>query len=181
VSAATVGRWPAEDAIKPWQYQSWIFIRDPNFAATAAAVLDLYARLWQGQPLGPDEFVISADERTSIQTRCRCHPSLPPGTSQMMRISHDYHRRGVLAYLAAYDHRETTDGLRVPLQPSSPAVPMEVHHRRSGRPTPTTRPPRTNRIARRVTPDEITNLATQIHCGVVRIATARRRSRSKSP
>jgi hypothetical protein len=103
VSAATVRRWLAEDAIKPWQYQSWIFIRDPNFAAKATTVLDLYARLWQGQPLGPDEFVISADEKTSVQARCRYHPSLPPGTSRMMRISHDYHRRGALAYLAAYD------------------------------------------------------------------------------
>ena len=103
ISAATVRRALAEDAIKPWQHQSWIFIRDPNFAAKAATVLDLYARQWQGQPLGPDEFVISADEKTSIQARCRCHPSLPPGRSQMMRVNHDYHRRAALAYLAAYD------------------------------------------------------------------------------
>ena len=30
-------------------------------------------------PLGADEYVISADEKTSIQARCRCHPTLPPG------------------------------------------------------------------------------------------------------
>jgi hypothetical protein len=66
-------------------------------------VLDLYARRWAGKPLTGNDFVISADEKTSIQARCRCHPSLPPRTSQMMRISHDYHRRGAIAYLAAYD------------------------------------------------------------------------------
>ncbi len=31
ISSSTVRRWLAEDAIKPWQHQSWIFIRDPDF------------------------------------------------------------------------------------------------------------------------------------------------------
>jgi transposase len=39
VSASTVRRWLAEDAIKPWQYRSWIFPRDPDFAVKAARVL----------------------------------------------------------------------------------------------------------------------------------------------
>jgi transposase len=111
VSSATVRRWLAEDAIKPWQYQSWIFIRDPDFAAKAQAVLDLYARQWKGAPLGPNDFVVSADEKTSIQARCRCHPTLPAGRSRMMRVNHDYHRGGAVAYLAAYDvHRATVFG-----------------------------------------------------------------------
>jgi hypothetical protein len=103
VSASTVGRWLAEDAIKPWQHQSWIFIADPDFAAKAAVVLDLYNRVRDGKPLSDNDYVISADEKTSIQARCRCHPHLPAGKSRMMRVSHDYHRRGALAYLAAYD------------------------------------------------------------------------------
>ena len=99
-------RWLAEDAIKPWQYQSWIFITDPSFAAKAARVLDLYDRVWDGKPLSANDYVISADEKTSIQARCRCHPCLPPGKDRMMRVSHDYHRGGAVAYLAAYDvHR----------------------------------------------------------------------------
>jgi hypothetical protein len=53
------------------------------------------------KPLGADDFVICADERTSIQARCRCHPTLPPGKARMMRIEHDYRRGGALAYLAA--------------------------------------------------------------------------------
>jgi hypothetical protein len=79
VSAATVRRWLARDAIKPWQYRSWIFPRDPDFAVKAERVLDLYHRRWEGKKLGPQEYVISSDEKTSIQARCRCHPSLPPG------------------------------------------------------------------------------------------------------
>jgi hypothetical protein len=106
ISSSTVRRWLAEDALKPWQYQSWIFITDPDFAPKAQRVLDLYQRVWDGKPLGPNDFVISSDEKPSIQARCRCHPTLPPGKARMMRVNHDYHRRGALTYLAAYDvHR----------------------------------------------------------------------------
>jgi transposase len=111
ISAATVRRWLARDAIKPWQYRSWIFPRDPNFAVKAERVLDLYHRRWDGQILGADEYVISSDEKTSIQARCRCHPSLPPGKARMMRVNHEYTRGGALAYLAAYDvHRARVFG-----------------------------------------------------------------------
>jgi transposase len=111
VSASTVCRWPAADALKPWQHRSWISIRDPDFAVKAAHVLDLYAGIWDGQPLGEHDFVICADEKTSIQARCRCHPTLPPGRVRMMRIEHDYHRKGALAYLAAWDvHRGHVSG-----------------------------------------------------------------------
>ncbi|MCA1821266.1 MAG: IS630 family transposase [Pseudonocardia sp.] len=103
ISSSTVRRWLAEDAIKPWQQQSWISIRDPDFALKASRVLDLYARVWEGSTLGPDEYVISSDEKTSIQARCRCHPTLPPGKARRMRVNHDYDRGGALAYLAAYD------------------------------------------------------------------------------
>jgi hypothetical protein len=34
-SASTIGRWLAEDAIKPWRYRSWIFPRDPDFLQKA--------------------------------------------------------------------------------------------------------------------------------------------------
>ena len=105
VSASTVRRWLSGDALKPWQHRSWISVRDPEFAAKAARVLDLYAGIWDGRPLGPDDYVICADEKTSIQARCRCHPTLPPGKTRAMRIEHDYDRRGALAYLAAWDVR----------------------------------------------------------------------------
>jgi len=110
-SASTIGRWLAADALKPWQHRSWISVRDPQFAARAARVLDLYARIWDGQPLGSNDYVICADEKTSIQARCRCHPTLPPGKARAMRVEHDYRRGGSLAYLAAWDvHRGQVTG-----------------------------------------------------------------------
>ena len=93
----------AGDALKPWQHRRWIFPRDPDFAAKAARALDLYAGVWDGQPLGENEYVISADEKTSIQARCRCHPTLPPGHGPDDAGRPRVHRGGALAYLAAYD------------------------------------------------------------------------------
>jgi len=110
-SASTIRRWLASDALKPWQHRSWISVRDPEFAAKAARVLDLYAGIWDGQPLGSNDYVICADEKTSIQARCRCHPTLPPGKARAMRVEHDYTRGGALAYLAAWDvHRAQVSG-----------------------------------------------------------------------
>jgi transposase len=110
-SASTIRRWLAGDALKPWQHRSWISVRDPEFAAKAARVLDLYAGAWDGEPPGRGDYVICADEKTSIQARCRCHPALPPGKARAMRIEHDYQRGGALAYLAAWDvHRGQVTG-----------------------------------------------------------------------
>ena len=103
ISGTTIWRWLAEDAIRPWSHRSWIFPRAPDFEAKAARVLDLYARQWQGEPLNADNYVISADEKTSIQARCRCHPTLAPATSRAMRVEHEYERGGALAYFAAWD------------------------------------------------------------------------------
>jgi transposase len=115
MSASTVWRWLAREAIKPWQYRSWLFPRDPAFAVKAGRVLDLYERRWEGKKLGPREYVISSDEKTSIQARCRCHPSLPPGRARMMRVNHEYTRGGALSYLAAYDvHRARVFGRCAP-------------------------------------------------------------------
>ena len=103
VSVSTIWRWLNEDALKPWRHRSWIFPRDPAFAAKAGVVLDLYARRFQGRRLKPGEFVLSADEKTSIQARCRCHPTLPPAVARVMRVEHEYERGGALASLAAWD------------------------------------------------------------------------------
>jgi hypothetical protein len=119
ISARTIGRWLAEDALRPWQHQSWIFPRDPAFQAKAERVLDLYAGHWEGQPLTAQDHVISADEKTSIQARIRLHPTLPPASKQPMRVEFEYERGGAVAYLAAWDVRrakifgrcETTTGI----------------------------------------------------------------------
>lgn len=106
VSTSTVRRWLTADALKPWQHRSWIFPRDPYFAAKAARALDLYARIWDGEPLDENDFVLSADEKPGVQARRRKHPSLPPQPGRPMRVEAEYARGGTLAYLAAYDvHR----------------------------------------------------------------------------
>lgn len=111
VSFSTVWRWLNEDAIRPWRHRMWIFPRDPNFEEKAARVLDLYHRTWQGQPLEPDEYVLCADEKTSIQARHRLHEPIPPTGDHPILIEHEYKRKGALAYLTAWDvHRAKVFG-----------------------------------------------------------------------
>jgi len=106
ISDKTVWRWLNEDAIRPWQHRTWIFPRDPNFAIKAGRILDLYENRWAGKPLKSDEFVISADEKTSIQARHRCHGTLPALPGSPIKVEHEYKRCGAWAYIAAMDvHR----------------------------------------------------------------------------
>ncbi len=102
---STVWRILHEDALKPWQYEHWIFPRDAAFADKAGPILDLYAGRWEGQPLGPKDYVLSSDEKTSIQARQRCHAELPPARGQARRIEPEYKRQGALQYLASWDVR----------------------------------------------------------------------------
>ena len=106
ISGITIWRWLSKDAIRPWQHRSWIFPRDRQFKQKASRVLDLYQGLWEGRPLGDDEFVLSSDEKTSIQARMRISCTEPPKPGKSMRVEHEYERGGALAYLAAWDvHR----------------------------------------------------------------------------
>jgi Homeodomain-like domain/DDE superfamily endonuclease len=102
-SPSTVRRWLADDALKPWQHRSWIFPRDPRFAEKAARVLDLCQREREGELLGQDDYVLSADEKPGVQARSRRHPPLPPGPRRAMRAESEHGRLGTLACLAAYD------------------------------------------------------------------------------
>jgi hypothetical protein len=105
LSGTTVWRWLSADAIRPWSYRTWIAPRDPQFAERAEPVLDLYHGVWQGQPLGPDDWVLSADEKTGVQALRRL-PGEAPGARRLRRVESDYRRAGTLAYLAAWDvHR----------------------------------------------------------------------------
>jgi len=103
ISGSTLWRWLHQDAIRPWYHRSWIFPRDPDFATKAGRVLDLYARQWQGRALREDEFVISADEKTSIQARRRKHPTHTCRPRTPMHVEHEYRRCGAWTYMAALD------------------------------------------------------------------------------
>jgi hypothetical protein len=103
ISRTTVWRILDEDAIKPWQYEHWLFPRAPNFFAKAAVVLDLYQGYWQDERLDPFDQVLSSDEKTSIQARVREDPTLEPGSGRCRRVAAKYKRGGALQYLAAWD------------------------------------------------------------------------------
>jgi DDE superfamily endonuclease len=105
ISPATVWRILDADAIKPWRYRHWIFPRDPQFADKAGRILDLYDGCWAGRPLHRRDCIVSADEKTSIQARRRCHPSCPPSPGRPALLEHEYERGGALQYLAAWDVR----------------------------------------------------------------------------
>jgi hypothetical protein len=111
ISDSTVWRWLHEDAIRPWQHRCWIFPRDPQFAIKAGRILDLYERIWEGKALQDDEFVLSTDEKTSIQARSRIHKTLPAKPGSPMKVEHEYKRCGAWAYLVALDvHRAKVFG-----------------------------------------------------------------------
>ena len=106
ISGTTLWRWLSQDALRPWRHRCWIFPRDPAFAAKASPILDLYQRRWKGAALGPRDYVLCTDEKTSIQARRRKHPSLPPAPGRPVYVEHEYARAGAWAYLAAWDvHR----------------------------------------------------------------------------
>ena len=93
----------AENPVKPWQYQSWIFPRDPDFEPKAAVILDLYQGFYQGEPLRPGDRMLSIDAKPSIQARGRIHQTLPAAPGRPARVEHEYVRHGALALLAGLD------------------------------------------------------------------------------
>jgi hypothetical protein len=112
ISGATVWRWLSADAIRPWCYRSWIWPRSPHFEQKAGRVLDLYHRTWNGKILGDSDFVISCDEKTSIQARRRLVATTASTVGRVARVEHEYERKGALAYIAAWDvHRAKLFGL----------------------------------------------------------------------
>lgn len=124
ISGTTVWRWLNADAIKPWNYRSWIFPRDPQFRLKAGRVLDLYQGVWNGEALTPDDYVLSADEKTSIQARGRIAEGTAPAPGQARRVEFEYPRNGALAYMAAWDvRRAKVFGL------CAATTGIETHHR----------------------------------------------------
>jgi transposase len=105
LSASSVLRILAEHPVKPWQYQSWICPRDPDFEARAAVILDLYQGYYQGTRLQPGDRILSVDAKPSIQARGRCRPTAPAARGTPVRVEHEYVRHGALALLAALDVR----------------------------------------------------------------------------
>jgi transposase len=103
MSVTSLLRILAENPVRPWQYQSWIFPRDPDFAAKARVILDLYQGFYGGGPLGPGDRILSFDAKPSIQARGRIHETLPAAPGRPLHVEHEYVRHGALALLAGLD------------------------------------------------------------------------------
>jgi hypothetical protein len=93
VSGSTLWRWLSRDALCPWRYRSWVFPRDPNFAAKAGCVLDLYQCCWQG----PLRLCTVGRRENQHPGPIRFHPSLPTAPGRCTRIEHEYQRAGACA------------------------------------------------------------------------------------
>jgi transposase len=100
LAPSTVWEILERDALKPWQYRSWIFPRDPEFAARAGVVLDLYGRVYQGQPLHAQDFIFSGDEKPGLLLRSRCHPTVEPSPGHVGRQEFEYRRHGTAVLLS---------------------------------------------------------------------------------
>ena len=105
ISRSTVWRWLHQDALRPGYHRSWQVRKDPDFLPKAQRVLELYQGRWEGQPLGRNDHVICADEKTGLQILERIAPTQPPQPGRAMRVEHEYRRRGTACYLAGLDVR----------------------------------------------------------------------------
>jgi len=105
-SRSTLSRLLRRHELKPWRYQYWIFPQAADFAERGGRILDLYAGFWEGKPLQADEYVLSWDEKTSIQARRRCHETEEARQRRLARVEWGYERGGALQYIACWDvHR----------------------------------------------------------------------------
>jgi hypothetical protein len=114
LTSSTLQRILHEDALKPWRYRYWLYPRDPEFVHKACPVLNLYAGVWDDGPLRPDEYVLSADEKT-VQVLQRCHAGQPAAPGYPQRVEFEYVRHGTIAYHAVWDvHRGRVFGRVAP-------------------------------------------------------------------
>lgn len=93
ISASTVGRWLKEERLRPWRYHSWQHIHDPvTFLQRARPVLEAYAQA--RALLRAGTWLVSLDEKTSIQAREGEQPPRPVRPDKPALQEARYHRRG---------------------------------------------------------------------------------------
>jgi hypothetical protein len=99
ISVSTVGRWLAQEKIRPWCYHTWQHILDPKaFLERARPILRLYE---QAQALLREGvWVVCTDEKTSIQARRRQQPTKPAGRGRRGQFTARYERQGALQLFA---------------------------------------------------------------------------------
>jgi transposase len=99
ISGSSVRRWLREEKIKPWRYHSWQKSTDPDFAARAAPVLDLYQTAQADAQQGV--LTVCADEKPSIQARQRIDQTKPAISGHPVRVADRYKRMGAVQLFCA--------------------------------------------------------------------------------
>ena len=104
ISRSTVRRILHNDAIKPWQFDYWIFPRDPQFAQKAERILDLYAGCWEGKSLRAPAISLSARTKRRVSRRGGVVIRVrPPVRNDGDAWSSNTSAAARLQYLAAWD------------------------------------------------------------------------------
>lgn len=93
LSTSTIGRWLKDERLRPWRYHAWQHIHDPvAFLQRARPVLHAYG---QAQALlRQGTWLLSLDEKTSIQAREGEQPPRPVRPGKPILHEARYHRRG---------------------------------------------------------------------------------------
>ena len=96
----------AQHPVKPWQYRSWIYPRDPDFAAKATVILGSLPGVLPGQAAAaPATPCCSVDAKPSSSrpaAACRPHHRRPRAASPVRGQSTNHPDRvGAVALLAA--------------------------------------------------------------------------------
>jgi transposase len=99
ISGSSVRRLLREEKIKPWNYHSWQKSTDPDFAAKAAPVLDLYETAQSDAEQGV--LTVCADEKPSIQARQRVDETKPAISGHPVRVADRYKRMGAVQLFCA--------------------------------------------------------------------------------
>jgi len=102
ISASQVWRICRSLDLKPWQTQSWMTSRDPEFWEKAADVCGLYLN-------PPDNAVVwSCDEKSGMQAKSRINPTKPARPGKRERREFEYRRNGTAVLFAALNVHEGT-------------------------------------------------------------------------
>jgi transposase len=105
ISASTVGRWLKAERLRPWRSHAWQHIHDPvTFLERARPVLEAYGQA--RALLRAGTWLVSLDEKTSIQAREGEQPPRPAQRGKPMLHEARYHRRGarhLFAWLSVAD------------------------------------------------------------------------------
>lgn len=99
IAESTVGRWLAQERIRPWRFHTWQHILDPKaFLQRARPILSLYERA--KDLLCEGIWVVCSDEKTSIQARRRERQTVPAGRGYPVHLSPRYERCGAVHLFA---------------------------------------------------------------------------------